>query len=132
MLQITGFGMTGPRCDEPGFGKVGEAMSGVVGITGLPDQPLHSSFSHGDSVTGLMGAFGVMAALYRRANDSQVCGRTDRPGASTCDGQSPSRKQLIPVVRAAALYAMPGLRSMTIRIPRLPVRGCLVASDIWQ
>ena len=74
MLQITGFGMTGPRCDEPGFGKVGEAMSGVVGITGLPDQPLHSSFSHGDSVTGLMGAFGVMAALYRRANDPKFAG----------------------------------------------------------
>lgn len=74
MLQITGFGMTGPRRDEPGFGKVGEAMSGVVGITGLPDQPLHAAFSHGDSVTGLMGAFGLMAALYRRNNDPDFAG----------------------------------------------------------
>lgn len=69
MLQITGFGMTGPRRDEPGFGKVGEAMSGVVGITGLPEMPMHAAFSHGDSVTGLMGAFGLMAALYRRDHD---------------------------------------------------------------
>ena len=69
MLQITGFGMTGPKRDEPGFGKVGEAMSGVVNITGRPDEPLHSAFSHGDSVTGLMGAFCIMTAMYRRAND---------------------------------------------------------------
>lgn len=69
MLQITGFGMTGPRREEPGFGKVGEAMSGVVGITGLPDTPIHAAFSHGDSVTGLMGAFGLMSALYRRDHD---------------------------------------------------------------
>lgn len=74
MLQITGFGMTGPRSDEPGFGKVGEAMSGVVGITGLPDKPLHAAFSHGDSVTGLMGAFGLMAALYRRDHDPKFAG----------------------------------------------------------
>ena len=74
MLQITGFGMTGPRRDEPGFGKVGEAMSGVVGITGLPDQPLHAAFSHGDSATGLMAAFGMMAALYRRDHDPEFAG----------------------------------------------------------
>lgn len=74
MLQITGFGMTGPRKHEPGFGKVGEAMSGVVGITGFPDQPLHAAFSHGDSVTGLMGAFGLLAALYRRAHDPKFAG----------------------------------------------------------
>lgn len=69
MLQITGFGMTGPKRDEPGFGKVGEAMSGVVNITGRPDEPLHAAFSHGDSVTGLMGAFGIMTAMYRREHD---------------------------------------------------------------
>lgn len=74
MLQITGFGMTGPRSGDPGFGKVGEAMSGVVGITGLPEQPMHSAFSHGDSVTGLMGAFGIMTAMYRRDNDPKFAG----------------------------------------------------------
>lgn len=75
MLQITGFGMTGPRRNEPGFGKVGEAMSGAVHITGMPDgPPLHTSFSHGDSVTGLMGAFGLMAALYRRDHDPDFSG----------------------------------------------------------
>jgi crotonobetainyl-CoA:carnitine CoA-transferase CaiB-like acyl-CoA transferase len=70
MLQITGFGTDTDLRDAPGFGKVGEAMSGVVNITGFPDgPPLHTGFSHADSVTGLMGAFAVQAALYRRHVD---------------------------------------------------------------
>jgi crotonobetainyl-CoA:carnitine CoA-transferase CaiB-like acyl-CoA transferase len=70
MLQITGFGANTTLRNSPGFGKVGEAMSGVVGITGFPDgPPVHTGFSHADSVTGLMGAFAIQAALYRRSTD---------------------------------------------------------------
>ena len=70
MLQVTGNGMTSSRRDDPGFGKVGEARSGVVNITGFPDgPPVHTGFSHADSVTALMGAFGVAAALNRRRDD---------------------------------------------------------------
>lgn len=68
-LQVTGFGVNSSRRNDPGFGKVGEAMSGVVAITGFPDgPPVHTGFSHGDSVTGLMGAFAIQAALYRKAH----------------------------------------------------------------
>jgi formyl-CoA transferase len=75
VLQVTGFGATSSRRNEPGFGKVGEAMSGVVNITGFPDgPPVHTGFSHGDSVTGLMGAFAIQAALYRRAQDPDFTG----------------------------------------------------------
>jgi crotonobetainyl-CoA:carnitine CoA-transferase CaiB-like acyl-CoA transferase len=75
MLQITGFGANTSLRNSPGFGKVGEAMSGVVGITGFPDgPPVHTGFSHADSVTGLMGAFAIQAALYRRANDRDFDG----------------------------------------------------------
>ena len=67
MLQVTGNGLTSSRRDDPGFGKVGEARSGVVQITGFPDgPPVHTGFSHADSVTALMGAFGIAAALTRR------------------------------------------------------------------
>ena len=69
-LQISGYGWDGPRKSDPGFGKVGEAMSGVVHITGFPDgPPVHTGFSHADAVTGLMGAYGVMLALYKKASD---------------------------------------------------------------
>src|ERR1700722_9415983 len=75
MLQITGFGTDTTLRNSPGFGKVGEAMSGVVNITGFPDgAPVHTGFSHADSVTGLMGAFAVQAALYRRDNDPHFDG----------------------------------------------------------
>ena len=75
LLQVTGYGATSSRRNEPGFGKVGEAMSGVVNITGFPDgPPVHTGFSHGDSVTGLMGAFAIQAAIYRRDHDTEFRG----------------------------------------------------------
>jgi formyl-CoA transferase len=75
VLQVTGFGATSSRRNEPGFGKVGEAMSGVVHLTGFPDgPPVHTGFSHGDSVTGLMGAFAIQAALYRKHSDPEFKG----------------------------------------------------------
>lgn len=75
MLQVTGFGNETTKRNSPGFGKVGEAMSGVVNITGFPDgPPVHTGFSHGDSVTGLMGAFAITAALYRRNSDPDFNG----------------------------------------------------------
>jgi len=67
MLQISGNGASTTARNEPGFGKVGEAKSGVVHLTGFPDgPPVHTGFSHGDSVTALMGAFGVLAGLHHR------------------------------------------------------------------
>jgi formyl-CoA transferase len=69
MLQITGNGATTTARNDPGFGKVGEARSGVVHITGFADgPPVHTGFSHADSVTALMGAFAISAALVRRGD----------------------------------------------------------------
>lgn len=73
-LQVTGFGATGPLANAPGFGKVGEARSGVVHLTGFADgPPVHTGFSHADTVTALTGAYGVLAALHRR-NDPDFHG----------------------------------------------------------
>ena len=67
MLQISGHGATTTLRNAPGFGKVGEAMSGVVALTGFPDgPPVHTGFSHADSVTALMGAFAITSVLTRR------------------------------------------------------------------
>ena len=65
VLRISGFGQGEPG--RPGFGRVGEAMSGAVNLTGERDgRPLHVGFSLGDATTGLMGAFGVACALLAR------------------------------------------------------------------
>ncbi|MGV1047014.1 MAG: CaiB/BaiF CoA transferase family protein [Solirubrobacterales bacterium] len=75
MLQISGYGAKTAMRNSPGFGKVGEARSGVVNLTGFADQPpVHTGFSHGDATTGLMGAYAVMAALYRREHDEDFAG----------------------------------------------------------
>jgi crotonobetainyl-CoA:carnitine CoA-transferase CaiB-like acyl-CoA transferase len=66
-LSITGDGLGTSDENAPGFGKVGEARSGVVHVTGFPGgPPVHTGFSHADTVTGLMGAFAIAAASYRR------------------------------------------------------------------
>jgi crotonobetainyl-CoA:carnitine CoA-transferase CaiB-like acyl-CoA transferase len=67
MLRISGFGQTGPYSSRPGFGKISEAFSGATNLTGYTDAPpVHPGYSHGDLVTGVFGAFGVMLALHER------------------------------------------------------------------
>jgi formyl-CoA transferase len=67
MLQVTGNGANTTTRNEPGFGKVGEARSGVVEVTGFADgPPVHTGFSHADAVTAVMGAYAVCASLVRR------------------------------------------------------------------
>ncbi|GFE27305.1 hypothetical protein Sliba_77580 [Streptomyces nigrescens] len=75
LLQVSGFGATSSQADAPGFGKMGEARSGAVHLTGFPDgPPVHTGFSHGDAVTGLMGAYAILAALHRRDHDPDFDG----------------------------------------------------------
>ncbi len=67
LLRVSGFGRGPLGRDRPGFGRVGEAMSGAANLTGEPDgPPMHVGFSLGDATSGLMGAFGILAALRAR------------------------------------------------------------------
>jgi len=68
MVRISGFGQTGPYAERPGFGVIGEALSGLRHITGDPDRPpARVAVSLTDNITGLYGAFGaVMAILVQR------------------------------------------------------------------
>ena len=68
MVRISGFGQTGPYSGRPGFGVIGEALSGLRHITGDPDRPpARVAVSLTDYITGLYGAFGaVMAILAQR------------------------------------------------------------------
>lgn len=72
LLQVSGYGARTSKRNLPGFGKMGEARSGLVHLTGFPDgPPVHTGFSHGDATTGLMGAFAVTSALHRRERDPE-------------------------------------------------------------
>ncbi|GGN97741.1 CaiB/BaiF CoA transferase family protein [Nocardia rhizosphaerihabitans] len=67
MLHITGFGLTGPKSERPGFGTLGEAMSGFAHITGeAHGPPTLPPFMLADGVASLNAAYAVMMALYHR------------------------------------------------------------------
>ncbi|GLX19603.1 CaiB/BaiF CoA transferase family protein [Streptomyces lavendulae] len=67
LLRMTGFGQTGPYAHRPGFGTVGEAMSGLAHLTGNPDgPPTLPSFPLADAVAGLTAAFAALTALRAR------------------------------------------------------------------
>ena len=38
VVHVSGFGQTGPRAGDRGFGSVGEAMGGLRGLAGVPDR----------------------------------------------------------------------------------------------
>lgn len=67
MLHITGFGLSGPKSQRPGFGTLGEAMSGFAHITGEADgPPTLPPFMLADGVASLNAAYAIMMALYHR------------------------------------------------------------------
>ncbi len=75
ILRVTGFGQDGPYRDRPGFARVFEAMGGLTGITGdAHGEPMHMGFPMGDSLGGLFGAVGVLAALWKRGHEPDAPG----------------------------------------------------------
>ncbi len=67
MVRISGFGQTGPYAQRPGYGIIGEALSGLRYINGDPDRPpVRVATALTDYIAGLYGAFGALAALHRR------------------------------------------------------------------
>lgn len=75
LIRISGFGQTGPYRERPGYGPIGEAISGLREITGDPDRPPpRMAVSLTDYISGLYGAFGaVMAVLEReKTGEGQV------------------------------------------------------------
>ena len=67
LVRISGFGQDGPYAARPGYASVGEAMGGLRALTGFPDRPpVRVGLSLGDTLTGLAGAIGALAALHER------------------------------------------------------------------
>jgi crotonobetainyl-CoA:carnitine CoA-transferase CaiB-like acyl-CoA transferase len=65
--SISGFGQDGPFSSWPAYDHVIQAMSGLMSVTGTPESaPLRVGPPIVDYVSGLYGAFAVMAALAAR------------------------------------------------------------------
>ncbi len=65
LVSMAAFGKTGTDRDLVGFGPVIELMSGLVSLTGYPDEdePFKTGLSYGDPVGGVYAAAAVSLAL---------------------------------------------------------------------
>ncbi|GAA4811575.1 CaiB/BaiF CoA transferase family protein [Nocardioides caeni] len=67
MVHVSGYGQTGPRSRDAGFGSIGEAMGGIRHTTGDPDRPpARAGVSLGDSLAALFAVIGTLAAINER------------------------------------------------------------------
>ena len=93
-LAISGYGKTGPAAGRPGYDFVIQAASGLMSITGAPDDegggPTKVGVAISDVVSGMLGAVSVLAALVGRERD---------------DGPTPGRGQRIDVSLLGATLA---------------------------
>lgn len=66
LASISGYGQTGPYSHRPGYDVVGQAMGGIMSLTGEADgRPLKCGPSIGDTTAGMNMVVGILAALYR-------------------------------------------------------------------
>ena len=69
---ISGFGADGPHAHRPAFDFIAQAMSGLMSLNGREGEaPLRMAPPISDLVAGLYGAFGIAAALVRRAQTGE-------------------------------------------------------------
>ena len=78
LVRISGYGQTGPEAGRAGFGVIGEAKGGVRYLCGHPADvsdlpPVRAGISFGDSLSGLYGALGALAAVI----DQRASARRD-------------------------------------------------------
>src|SRR5262249_7521310 len=67
LVSVSGFGQYGPYRDLPAFDPLGQAMSGLMDLTGRPvGQPVGTAFSLVDRTTSLHATIGALAALRHR------------------------------------------------------------------
>ncbi len=65
--QIKGFAPDSPYASFPAFDAIGQAVGGVMSVTGEADgPPLHAGINVADSGAGYHCAIGILAALYQR------------------------------------------------------------------
>jgi crotonobetainyl-CoA:carnitine CoA-transferase CaiB-like acyl-CoA transferase len=66
---VSGFGRNGPEATTAAFDGKLQAMSGIMSITGTPDNgPTRAGFAICDTIGGITAAFAVASALYQRTH----------------------------------------------------------------
>ncbi|ETW98061.1 MAG: CoA transferase [Candidatus Entotheonella factor] len=72
MVRVSGYGQTGPYRDRTSYDRIGQAVGGMLYVTGEPDRPpAHPGYMLGDYITGTFGALSILSAVYHR--DHMAC-----------------------------------------------------------
>ncbi|MGE0682216.1 MAG: CaiB/BaiF CoA transferase family protein [Candidatus Binatia bacterium] len=67
LINVSGFGQEGPYKHRPAYDPIGQAMSGLMGFTGVQDgPPVMTGAPIIDRITALHATIGALAALHRR------------------------------------------------------------------
>ncbi len=67
MVNVSAYGQYGPYRDRIGFDPIGQAISGMMSLTGFPGNPPTRTYNPViDRITALHGAIGTLAALQER------------------------------------------------------------------
>lgn len=67
VCSISGFGQDGPMRDWRAYDPIGQAVGGIMAITGFADKsPVRCGAAIADTVTPLVAVIGVLSALLRR------------------------------------------------------------------
>ena len=67
LVSVSGFGQYGPYTERPAFDPLGQAMSGLMTLTGQPvGRPIGTATSLVDRYTALHATIGTLAALRHR------------------------------------------------------------------
>ena len=70
---ISGFGQTGPLSPRPAYDQIIQGLSGVMSITGKPEEdPLRVGFPLADTIGGLTAAMAISAALNKRPRGQMI------------------------------------------------------------
>jgi crotonobetainyl-CoA:carnitine CoA-transferase CaiB-like acyl-CoA transferase len=82
--SISGYGLSGPDAQRPGYDLIAQGEGGVMATTGEPDgQPMKAGVSQADIVAGLWALIGILSALEAR----HTTGRGQLVESSLLEGQ---------------------------------------------
>ncbi|HIJ57160.1 MAG TPA: CoA transferase [Deltaproteobacteria bacterium] len=70
--SISGFGQYGPYKGKPGYDIIGQAMGGIMSITGWPDSPpTRTGTAIADFLSALFCTIGILSALHARRSSGK-------------------------------------------------------------
>lgn len=76
LVRVSGYGQDGPYKDKPGYDRIGQAVAGLINVTGYPEHPpVKAGFAVCDYMTGIMNALATMIALYYRDTNKNSRGQ---------------------------------------------------------